>query len=291
MFLVFVILEFGKLFAYKFGGFVFNNLPFTESYSVNEIIPNLLLIQSWTPFTNSLSFNYPSWSISIEFYLYALLFCSIITFKSYRVISWFIISLMAFSLMYLSSDLLVPPVLRGLSCFFGGSFVYYIYTKISHVEINKILGNIIECLLIILIVFVVSSTFKHQAIVASLLFMITVLFFSFESGIISNILKMNAFQYVGKLSYSIYMTHAAILFCLISIAIILQKVTGAQFAPMIEGLRYLNFGSVAVNNIVIFVIISIVVFLSSLTYRFVEVTGQKLNKRERMISKEKSNLG
>ena len=65
----------------------------------------------------------------------------------------------------------------------------------------------------------------------------------------------------------------------------------AQFAPMIEGLRYLNFGSVAVNNIVIFVIISIVVFLSSLTYRFVEVTGQKLNKRERMISKEKSNLG
>ncbi len=32
MFVVFVIFEFGKLFAYKYGGMIFNNEPFTKSF-------------------------------------------------------------------------------------------------------------------------------------------------------------------------------------------------------------------------------------------------------------------
>ena len=43
---------------------------FSGANSLNEIIPNLLLVHAWTPYTSAVSFNYPSWSISIEFYVY-----------------------------------------------------------------------------------------------------------------------------------------------------------------------------------------------------------------------------
>lgn len=279
MLVVFIALEFGKLFAYKFAGFDFNNKAFTNQNAVGEIIPNLLLIQSWTPFTESLSFNYPSWSISIEFYMYALLFLSIILFKSYKVISWFLISLIAFFLIYLDSNLLVGAVLSGLSCFFGGCFTYIVYNKISHLKQSYILGGFIEAILLICIVLIVQSRIEYRSIIAPLLFMLTILFFAFESGFFSKLFKVKLLQYIGKLSYSIYMTHAAILFCLISVAMILQKITGAEVAPMIGEKRFLDFGNSMINNIVVIIILAIVVYLSSLTYKYIEIKGQKLNKK------------
>lgn len=96
MFFVMFTLEIGKLLAYKYGGFVFNNLPFTNSFAIQEIIPNLLLIQSWTPYTDPLTFNFPSWSISIEFYMYALFFGSIVACSKNKVVVWLVSSLMAF---------------------------------------------------------------------------------------------------------------------------------------------------------------------------------------------------
>ncbi|MCK8120635.1 acyltransferase [Pseudoalteromonas sp. 2CM32C] len=279
MFLVFVILEFGKLFAYKFGGFVFNNEPFTNSAAVSEMIPNLLLIHSWTPFTENISFNGPSWSISIEFYMYALLYISIVLFKSNRIISWFAISFTAFLLMYLGSEILVSSVLRGLSCFFGGAFTYVMYKKLSHFKPSYILGSIVETLLLILVVLIVQSTFEYRSIIAPVLFFFTVLFFAFECGIFSQLLKIKPLQYAGKLSYSIYMTHYAILFCLLSTAMVLQKITGIEMAPMIETIRFLNFGGAIINNLVVIVILAIVIYISSLTYKYIEIKGQKLNKK------------
>jgi len=280
MFFVFVFLELGKLFAYKHNGFIFNNQPFTNSFAISEMIPNLLLIQSWTPYTDHLTFNYPSWSISIEFYMYALLFFSIVIFKGNKILSWFATSLFAFVLIYLGSNILVDAVLSGLSCFFGGAFTYVIYKKLPHFKPSYILGSIIEFVLLVSIVLIVQSQFEHRSIVASLSFFITVFFFSFESGIFSQLLKMKPFQYAGKLSYSIYMTHAAILFCLISIAMIFQKITGSAIAPMIEERRFLNFGSSTINNLVVIIILAIVIYISSLTHKYIEINGQKLNKKK-----------
>lgn len=276
MFMVFITLEFGKLFFYKFGGFLFNSEPFTNFFAVSEMIPNLLLIQSWTPFTNHLSFNGPSWSISIEFYMYALLFMSISLFKSKRVISWFVISIVAFALIYSESEVVVGEVLRGLSCFFGGAFTYVIYKKIAHFKPSYISGSIIEATLLVCIVLAVQSKLEYRSIITTVLFFFTILFFAFESGALSNLLKVKPLQYTGKLSYSIYMTHSAVLFCFTSTAMILQKITGIEVVSMIEGVRYLNFGS-TINNVVIIFILSVVIYISSFTYKYIEIKGQELN--------------
>jgi peptidoglycan/LPS O-acetylase OafA/YrhL len=41
----------------------------TEKYNPKEIIPNLLMIHAWSPF-GVISYNYVSWSISAEFFVY-----------------------------------------------------------------------------------------------------------------------------------------------------------------------------------------------------------------------------
>ncbi|MEL0632913.1 acyltransferase [Pseudoalteromonas carrageenovora] len=279
MLTIFIVLESSKLLAYKFGGISFNNPPFTNDTAFGELLPNLLLIHSWTPFTDPLSFNYPSWSISIEFYIYALLFSTIVFFKTNKAIAWFCISAIAFSMIYLRSDLLVESVLKGLSCFFGGAVTYLLFKKVSYFKLSSVIGTSIEFLLIILIVIIVSVNFKYKSLIAPFLFLITVFFFAFEAGLISQLLRMKLFQTTGKLSYSIYMTHAAILFCLTSLGIILQKSTTKNIAPMIDSQRYLDFGGSSINNIIILITLTLIIYISNLTYNAVEVKGLALNRK------------
>jgi len=280
VFLILILLQFTKIIASKYGGIGFSEQPFTDSFAVKEIIPNLLLIQSWTPFTNHLSFNYPAWSISIEFYLYILLFFTIASFGHRKNVSWIIISFVALLMIYFKSEILVLPVLRGLLCFFGGACTYLLYKELSHIKINSRLGSFIEVIFIISIIYLVQTDIDNKLIFASFLFMLTVLVFSFESGVISQFLKIKPFQLAGKFSYSIYMIHATLLFCLTYVAMIIQKLTGTQIASTVGSKTYLNFGNSITNNFVILLTLLIVFFLSYLTYHHVELKGQRLNKKK-----------
>jgi peptidoglycan/LPS O-acetylase OafA/YrhL len=279
MLAIFILLELGKLFAYKLGGISFNNLPFTNDTSVEQILPNLLLIHSWTPFSDPLSFNYPSWSISIEFYSYVLLFFTIAFFKTSKSIVWFCISAIAFSLIYFKSDILVGSVLKGLSCFFGGTVIYLLFKKHSYFKFPPALATVIELFLLFLIVQVVIVNFKYKPLIAPILFLLTVLFFAYEAGLVSKFLKLNVFQTIGKLSYSIYMTHAAILFILTSIGIIIQKITGINVAPTISSQRYLDFGGAEINNVFILLTLTVIIYISKITYNTIEKKGLALNKK------------
>ena len=279
MFFVFLILEFLKLAAYHYANFSFTHTPFTESTAIKEIIPNLFLIHAWLPFYDAKSFNYASWSISIEFYLYILLFISMTVFSRVKNYIWIFTPLVAFYFILNSSTVFVSEVLRGLSCFFGGAFTYLIYKKYAHIHIPKITGTWLELSAIVCIVLLVQSEFPYKEIIASFLFFICVFIFSFESGIISHYLKFRPFQEAGKLSYSIYMTHSAILFLLTSSMLVLQKITGIEFAPMIEEIRYLTLKNDVLNHLLLLFILFLVLFISQLTYQYIELKWQQKGKR------------
>ena len=183
--------------------------------------------------------------------------------------------------MIINSFGIMSEVIRGLSCFFAGALTYLIYRKINlkFEKINTNLFSIVEFLLIFLIIYIISYVEEYKAIYASLIFLVIVFFFAFEKGVLSKILKASFFQLLGKLSYSIYMTHSAILFCLISIAMILEKILNKKFAPMIETVRYIDFGNIFINNSVVIIILFIVIFISIFTYKYIEVKGQEFGKR------------
>ncbi|MGL1958244.1 MAG: acyltransferase [Colwellia sp.] len=279
MFSFFLCMQVVKLIAFKFG-IILGTAPFTGKDSVSEIIPNLLLIQSWTPFTHPHSFNGPSWSISMEFYMYALLFFTIVGFKQYKVFSWFLLSFITLLLIYSNSNILVPEVLRGLSCFFGGAFTYILYQKTQHsvCKINYAVGSTLELILIILVILIVQLNFEYRAIIGPILFFITVLLFAFELGAISKLLKAQFFQYIGKLSYSIYMTHIGVIFCFTTLALIIDKLFNLETKVKVSNIWYLTFGNATVNNLMVLIVITLVIFISSLTYKYIEIIGQRLNK-------------
>lgn len=49
MFVLVVIFQVIKLLFYEFSGISFGAEPFTGMFAVSEMIPNILLLQSWTP--------------------------------------------------------------------------------------------------------------------------------------------------------------------------------------------------------------------------------------------------
>ena len=120
---------------------------------------------------------------------------------------------------------------------------------------------------------------EYRSIVAPILFFFTVLFFAFESGVFSKLLKIKPLQYAGKLSYSIYMTHMVLFFYIAAMFKVLDKFTNFETRMMVGGIEYMNLGNDILNTIVVIFIITVVIYMSSLTYKYIELKGQELNKK------------
>jgi peptidoglycan/LPS O-acetylase OafA/YrhL len=279
MLLAFIVLELAKILVQR-NGFDFRFEPFSNDFSPSGIIPNLLLIQSWTDFTNPASFNYPSWSISIEYYMYLMFMVVLMLGGGARVLVWGLISLVAFVFLFFGSGVLTEASLRGLSCFFAGALSYALYSKaFSRIRLGFKVFTFLEILLLFLVVVVVVSDVQYRRILASVLFCCVVIGFAFERGAVSNVLGNGYFVLIGKLSYSIYLTHAMILICMIYVFLGAQRMFGINLAPFVDGKPYIDTGSYVLNNLVAVCLLLVVIVVSAFTYKHVEVRGQSLGRR------------
>jgi peptidoglycan/LPS O-acetylase OafA/YrhL len=275
--LVFLVFELIKFIAYK-KGVTFGVLPFTGAGAIDQIIPNLLLVHAWTTFTEPYSFNFPSWSISIEFYMYLIFFVTLVLSK-YRLATWLLISSFMLILLQLKTDLPVEEVKRGLGSFFAGCLTYILYTKLPKGRLNFYVASLLEITSVVAIAYVVSSNGQHSPLLTVSIFCLTILLYSFELGLISIFLKRKAFVKLGELSYSIYMVHAAILAATIYIMMIVQKLTGVAIAPMSDGRRAMDFGNDLLNNSWALFLISITIVCAHFTHKYIERTAQLRGKR------------
>ncbi len=279
MLAVLIVFETLRWIAYT-KGFYLNNVPFTGLFAPTEILPNLFLVQAWTTLTQTMSFNYPSWTISIEFYIY-LLFGSLCMFSiRNRFLSFAAASLVLFVLIFTENEPLVARAMLGLSCFFAGNITYLAYLFIRDTFVPKVwLMTVLECAMMYATYWIVMSDFDYRSPIGSLMFCGLVLLFAFEGGLVSTLLKSGVFVLLGKLSYSIYMTHAAFLFCLSAVFIVAQKFTGQAMAPMINGQRFMDTGSVVANNILVVAVAVLSVMLAAFAHKYVEMKGYQLGKR------------
>ena len=189
---------------------------------------NLVMLHSCglhTVFT----WNVPSWSISAEWWAYMVFpFLALLVSKNKR-IGIFVISILAVAL-YLSIVFVLPRTnpfapeipylehdldvtfdygyLRGLAGFMMGMLVYIAYQnkKISAFFSKDIVG--IVCILMLLI----SMHFGFNDLIYIPIFMLVVLCFSTNEGAIAKICSLKPLQYLGDISYSIYMVHTLIIF-------------------------------------------------------------------------------
>lgn len=275
----FILFEMARWIAYR-NGFQLNNVPFTGTFAPAEILPNLLLVQAWTTFTETMSFNYPSWTISIEFYIYMLFGALCMFSMRNRFLLFAAVSVAAFALIFSGNEPLVERAMLGLSCFFAGNITYLVYLLIrNRWKLRPWLMTVLECAMMYATYWIVMNDFDHRSPVGSLAFCVLVLLFAFEGGRVSAFLKTGVFVLLGKLSYSIYMTHAALLFGLSTVFIVAQKVTGLAQAPMIAGQRFMDTGSIPGNNLFVVAVTVLSVVVASFAHKYIELKGYEAGKR------------
>jgi peptidoglycan/LPS O-acetylase OafA/YrhL len=230
----FLLLRFGRVYPLHFALLIAflgaNLLKLVPAFSGNSvyrpftapgetppyIISNLLLIQS-LGIHDQLSFNDPSWSVSVEFYTYVV-FAFALTALRDR-IKWLILTLLMLSPLFLAvfSPHYMDTTFRYgfIRCLFGfsaGALCWILFERYKGIDavkrVSPRLWDGIEISLVSLVIgFVTVAGSGALTLLAPFLFSITVFVFAMERGVISRVLKRPVFILLGLLSYSIYMNH------------------------------------------------------------------------------------
>jgi peptidoglycan/LPS O-acetylase OafA/YrhL len=248
----------------------FSNTSFTGEKSVNEIIPNMLLLQSWFSNFETFSFNGPSWSISVEYYLYILF--GVALFYTQRLILGFIFLFFIIGayLLVFDSTYLKIEALRGIASFFAGGFLYFFYKRfILGIKLPYFYASVAEALSLFLIIYAV--TFNLDSIYLIAIFSIVIIVFSAEGGLFSGIFKNRPFVRLGDYSYSIYLVHAAVILCLSFVHLLLKD----------KAVSFIGNGVLSdiFSNLYVIIILALVCVISHFTYTYIEITGQKIGRK------------
>lgn len=269
--LVFVVFEVAKYFASS--RISFNGGVFQENNFGSFLVSALLLNSVKWPFIHSLSWNYPSWSISAEMISY--LFYSLVLLGWSRSRNpilrngiFLVTVLIGFGTLYFlqgNFNLIFTydyGYLRGLIGFSSGVLCFRAFERLySRMKlVSSLIFTLLECILLLLTFLLIWNweLLKTDGYIYEILFFISILVFAFERGAVSKALKrIPFFINLGKYSYSIYMTHAiiGILFNVLFIRIL--KLPDTAYAYLF----LLNF--------------LIVYFVSRWTYHHIELYFQK----------------
>ena len=236
------------------GSEAFGGSPATGSwYTLKDFILQIFLLQAVIEYGYFLSWNGAAWTISAEFYtyfifgllvlitfrkLYIYIIISILYILFHNEIFEFINSFFKIKLHYLLKDCLL--------FFLTGSLMYFVYEKIKFR-----LNDIIFLILLFMILFF------QKYLTNYLLFSVILIFVALlkNDSFINKLLNNKSLVYMGTISYSFYMIHQVVLYCLIQVLKIFNL--GYSFSSEISG----STGSIFFDSMItiIYIIISILV--------------------------------
>lgn len=258
--------------------------PFAGSRSVCSIASNLFLAQvffcgGWNPVASS---------ISAEFYTYLVFAVGALSFSKndWRghallvVVATIIVGLFQSGYMVAHS----LDFFQCMQCFFVGCMLLMLFENTRHLFSDKWLRFLEWSSLVLVVVFVSSASGWQIKLFSPVVFGLTVYVFAFERAEVSALFKCRPLQYLGVLSYSIYMIHESILIVCGSALNILQKKLGFNILGsywsndfstsfpvwQLEQRHYLDISAA--------LYLVAVVFLSGLTYKYIEKRGGGLLK-------------
>ena len=238
---------------------------FNDPYPVLflQLTDTLTLMNSNPIFGSSLGINYPSWSISSEMISYALFGCCLFMFRKNAVIvlSLFLLGAGLFILytgryMYMGDFGFV----RGLFCFILGYLVHLLSQKV-----NPRFGTLPELLFLFLLLLVFKYLPSDGAILLPFVFALGIFIFVSGKGIITSFLETKPAQFLGKISYSVYLNHAIVV-------LILKK--------LFFDLLGLDQSKVSINVGYLLISVASTIVYSYFTNRYIETgIGDRLKQR------------
>ncbi len=197
------------------------SLPAYSDGTLFTFIQNLTLTHNVGVNPNGLTFNFPSWSISVEFWV-NILFIFFVG-RATRSTVLLAISVMGLLVIYINTGHLDTTysnyygfinsgLIRGVSSFCLGILAYRIYLACRDREDLKEHLNLLEVLGLVCVLYVMlgrKGMHSNVDFAAPFLFVFVVLVFAFEEGHLSRWLK--PLRYLGEISYSIYLNQIIVL--------------------------------------------------------------------------------
>lgn len=195
---------------------VFDRAPFTDHRSVNALFGSIGLIHIFGIWPG-LVWNASSWSIAAELWTYGIF---ALACRFGRALSfWILLALAGGSVLILAlgGD---PWLDRTFSmslfrCVYGfglGVLAHRLHSNGVLRPASPAIAGMAEFAIIAsCIVFVSLVASGALTLVAPIMFLLAVLIFSYEAGTVSRLLRVRVLQWLGLLSYSIYMIHTFVL--------------------------------------------------------------------------------
>jgi peptidoglycan/LPS O-acetylase OafA/YrhL len=262
--LVFLLIELAKYIA-QFGFHIVspNSQPFREN-NFTAFIQHIFLIQAIGPAGMPVTFNIPSWSISVEFYTYLIFGCVVLlSGKGYQYFIFSLIAVVSVVLLVSAAGFGFEDMLRGLAGFFIGCL-----TAVSVKNLTLRVSRFASVLVFVAIIaFLQFKTYKAYDVAIYFLTagLIGALVLQ-KNGLLNSVLRLKIFVWLGSISYSLYMSHEAVEWVANQIFRVVLKAPEI-IAPSGRSIPQLS-GFSAILGVSFIVILSFIV--SSLVYKFVE---------------------
>ncbi len=251
------------------------------SASLWAIPTNLLLIHG-LGLHDRLTWNHPSWSISTELWTYVIFALTMVLLRRRTVIAAGL--MVAASLIFLAS---VSPrhigvdydlgIFRCIAGFFVGHLVFRL---VRAVPVSLPQPTLIEVIgLAAMVLFVIAAAHTRLEYFAPFVFGVIVWIFALERGAVSYVLKTRAFAALGLVSYSIYMVHSLVIAVAHRGISVIEQIGGVKISQVVEhaGERTLviSFGSAWAMDALVVVYVAVVIGVSMLTWRYIEMPAQR----------------
>ena len=260
---------------------------FSPQFPLQGLLTNLVFLQV-LGFHDAGTWNFPAWSIAIEFWTYLLFaFTSILRGGALGFEALLLALAGGVAVAFLSPDFMSvyqgPPALaRCVFGFFVGVAIHVLVARKGTPSASRAAMAELPVLALAL-VFIVFAGKSVWTMTAPLIFGGLVYIFSAEAGPVSRLLSSRPFLRIGAWSYSIYMVHAAILFAVKDAAKAFERLTGidvtvtARFGDGPRELLYLG-GPYATSGLVL-VFLGLTIATAACTCRLIEDPGRRFFNR------------
>ncbi len=246
--------------------------PFGAAHRPIEIVTHLLFLHNFRTF-GDYSWNFPSWSIAVEFWASIVLALTVLAAgPRARLVFAGLAALSALALLWLSPRTLFViqnwGIVRCLFDLFLGCLAYRLRDRVRLPRPAATGAEILAVLALPALVLVLPQGPLGYG--ASLVFAAAIALFSHQRGAVSGLARGRLPQCLGRWSFSIYLLHLPVIQAFTTAMHYVAQRTGLPQTVVLGHDRYLDFGTGPANLAVAAALVAATVPLAALTYRFVE---------------------
>jgi peptidoglycan/LPS O-acetylase OafA/YrhL len=255
-------------------------VAFGEGKSIWDLLTNIFLAHGWGLW-NDLSWNVPSWTLSTELLAYAIFVAITLGIKRFdaRIMvasGIVVVSAVAFAYQTQLVNWSSVRVFWCLQGFFLGNLLYWVWQRWpirsrllgSAVEI----GCVVACMLMLIGGVRGLEVYLWWLCMAGLLYAV-----ASESGVLSSVLVRKPLPWLGEISLSVYLMHFPIIIVLNQVLRTLER-SGALADVYLPnpygGQPLISFGLWWLMDALTIAYLAVVVGLSALTYKYIEVPSR-----------------